>query len=138
MSEDIAKAPRHLWVVGILSLLWNLTGAAVYTLTMMRDPQALDGADPQMVAAIDASPVWATGAWALGVWAALAGSILLLARRRLAVTAFGVSLLGLAVVGGYEYVVRMPTNLAQNLAIWLIALLVWLYARAMAERGVLR
>lgn len=135
--NEVTKTPAHLWIVGVLSLLWNAMGAAVYSLTMMRHPLAMEGADPEMVAAIDASPFWANGAWALGVWGALVGSILLLARKRLAVAAFVLSLLGLIAVGAYEYASGMPTNLVQTAAIWAIAVALLWYANAMAKRGVL-
>jgi hypothetical protein len=32
------KTPWHLWVVGILSLLWNAFGGYDYTMTQLRDP----------------------------------------------------------------------------------------------------
>lgn len=132
------KAPVHLWIVGAVSLLWNLMGAAVYTLTMMRHPLAMDGADPRMVAAIDASPLWSNIAWGLGVWGALVGSILLLARKRLAVAVFALSLLGLVVVAAYEYASAMPTNTIQNVVIWAIALFLLWYSSRQAKAGVLR
>ena len=138
MTDGTGKAPIHLWIVGAVSLLWNLMGVAVYTLTMMRHPLVMAGADPGMVAALDATPAWANGAWALGVWGALAGSFLLLARKRIAVMVFGLSLLGLIVVAAYEYTSHMPTNTAQNVVIWAIALFLLWYARAMVSRGVLR
>ena len=72
------------------------------------------------------------------VWGALAGSFLLLARKRIAVVVFGLSLLGLIVVAAYEYTSQMPTNTAQNVVIWAIALFLLWYARAMVSRGVLR
>lgn len=138
MNDASGKTPAHLWVIGLISLLWNAMGAAIYTLTMMRHPAVMDGADPAMVAAIDASPAWANAAWALGVWAALAGSALLLARRRLAVTAFALSLTGLIAVGAYEFASGMPVNLPQTAVIWIIALFLMVYARFALARGILR
>ena len=138
MNDTVSlKPPVLFWIIAAVSLLWNAMGAAVYTLTMMRHPAVMDGADPAMVAAIDASPAWANVAWGLGVWGALAGSILLLARRRLAVTAFALSFLGLIVVGGYEFAAGMPVNIPQTVAIWLIALFLLWYSRAKAKAGLL-
>ena len=138
MNDTVSlKPPVLFWVIAVVSLLWNAMGAAVYSLTMMRHPLVVDGAEPAMVAAIDASPAWSNAAWALGVWGALAGSVLLLARRRLAVTAFALSLLGLIVVGSYEFASGMPVNIPQTAAIWLIAIFLLWYSRAKAKAGVL-
>lgn len=138
MNATPGTAPAHVKVVGLISLLWNAMGAAVFTLTMMRHPAVMDGADPAMAAAIEASPAWANVAWGLGVWAAVAGSVLLIARRRLAVTAFALSLTGLVAVGAYEFASDMPVNLPQTAAIWAIALFLAVYARIAFARGLLR
>ncbi len=82
------KIPAHYWVVAGLSLLWNAFGAVDYTLTKMRNPAYLANFPPEMMAAIDKFPAWMTIFWALGVWGSLLGSVLLLIRSRLAVTAF--------------------------------------------------
>src|SRR3546814_7159427 len=36
------KTPWHLWVVGVLSLLWNAVGAFDYTMTKLNDADYLD------------------------------------------------------------------------------------------------
>ena len=76
------RTPIHLWIVGILSLLWNgfgcydyfmtKTQGATYVRSMMPDADA-----DAIVAYINGLPMWATSAWAFGVWGGLLGSILL-------------------------------------------------------------
>lgn len=95
------KTPWHLWAVGLVSLLWNAMGGVDYTMTHLRDPGWMAQFTPEQIAYFDGFPIWATGFWAIGVWGAIAGSILLLFRRRWAVAAFGLSLLGL--IGGHVY-----------------------------------
>ena len=92
-----APAPRHLWIVGVLSLLWNAFGAMDYVLTNTNNEAYLSQFTPEQLAYFIDFPAWTTAAWALGVWGALAGSVLLLMRSRFAVHAFGVSLAGMAV-----------------------------------------
>jgi hypothetical protein len=49
-SPAAARTPAHLWIVGVLSLLWNAMGAFDYTATRLRldfymsqfTPQQLD------------------------------------------------------------------------------------------------
>ena len=89
-------------------------------------------------------PAWAVAAWAFGVWGALAGSLGLLRRRRWAVWAFGVSLAGMLVSSFYNFGLTEGTKimgtggLIFTAVIWVVAIFLFLYARAMAKRGVLR
>ena len=139
------RTPLHLWIVGILSLLWNAFGAMDYTMTMTRNAAYLKSASAAQMAYFGSFPAWAIALWALGVWGALAGSVLLLARSRLAVIAFVVSLAGLAGSTLYQFAVhpvpadmRGPAMLVLNLIIWAAAIGLLLYARSMRQRGVLR
>src|SRR4051812_42736315 len=87
------RTPAHLWIVGILSLLWNCFGAYDYTMTRLKNTDYLSQmGDPNVVLAyIDGMPMYAQFGWGLGVWGALLGSVLLLMRSRYAVHAFAAS-----------------------------------------------
>lgn len=146
--NEIGKVatPWHLWVVGIVSLLWNAVGANDYTQTSLRNEAYLEsmGYPPEGMAYIDAFPAWAHAGWALGVWGALIGSLLLLFRSRYAVWAFAVSLVGIALTTIYEAGADMPPELAEiqpgwfPLVLWGIALFLMWYAWTMRKKGVLR
>lgn len=146
--ENTAKtrAPWHLWLVGVVSLLWNAMGALDYTQTQLRNTAYLDamGYPAEGLAYLDAFPGWATAGWALGVWGALLGSVLLLMRQRHAVGAFVASIAGLAITSIYEAGAEMPPELAAiqpawfPLVLWAIALFLLAYAWTMRSRGVLR
>ena len=145
-----ARTPLHLWIVGALALLWNGFGAYDYVMTRMRNTDYLAGmmptVDPNaMLAWVDAFPAWASAGWALGVWGGLAGSILLLMRNRWAVPAFAVSLIGALLGLGYQILAAPPLagaegamNAIMPYVIILVALALFLYARAMKAKGVLR
>ena len=81
MTEAV-KTPWHLWLVGVVSLLWNAFGAYDYTMTNLRNQAYLDsmGYPAEGIAYLDAFPIWAHSGWALGVWGAVIGSVLLLMR----------------------------------------------------------
>jgi hypothetical protein len=143
--EGSARTPVHLWAVGLLSALWNAFGALDYTMTQTRSAAWMAQMTPDQVAWLDQAPAFATATWALGVWGALAGSLLLLARSRHALTAFVVSLAGLAANTIYQLTAPMPSGhmdstgaLALHAAIWTIAVALLLYALWMRRRGVLR
>lgn len=145
----VRRAPWHLWAVGVLSALWNLTGVTDYTLSHLRNRAWLQGGAEQMgitvetmIAYIDGFPAWSHAFWALGVWGALLGSILLLMRRRYAVWAFAISLLGLAVTQFYRAFTPQPEwaqgDPSFNLLLWSIATFLLIYAVSMKNKGLLR
>lgn len=137
-----AKAPVHLWIVGVVSLLWNAFGALDYVMSQLRNEAWLSQLTEAQRAWLDASPAWADAAWAFGVWGALLGSVLLLMRSRHAFWAFAVSLAGLAVSTVYQHVVSpMPGAGSMNMlmiAIWIVALGLLVYTYRMRSSGVLR
>lgn len=145
------RAPVHLWIIGVLALLWNCFGAYDYVMSHMRDTQyianAMPGVDPNAALAwMDAFPLYAKIGWALGVWGGLLGAILLLIRSRYAVWAFGLSLVGIVLSIGYQIVAapKLPgsANNAMNTAIpYVIAIIgvaLLVYSNAMQKRAVLR
>lgn len=136
------RAPVHLWIVGVLSLVWNAFGATDFVMTNIRDQAWLAQLPPEVIQQIDAYPAWSVVAWGAGTWGALLGSLLLLLRSRFAVHAFGVSLAGLAVTTVYQIAAGIygfsGAMLAMNLAIWAIAVALLIYAVKLRNRGTLR
>jgi hypothetical protein len=150
MQERVsAKAPTHLWIVGVLALLWNGFGAYDYLMTRTKGADYVEtmmpGSGEALTAYINSFPLWASFGWGLGVWMGLAGSILLLMRHRRAVIAFGLSLAGAILGIGYQ-LVRPPDipgmhqgfNAVVPYLVILIALGLYVYSRAQLRRGLLR
>ncbi len=143
---DVVKTPWHLWVVGVVSLLINAFPVADFTLTNMQNEFWLSPLTAAQRSFILGAPLWADAFWALGGFGAFIGSLLLLMRSRLAVTAFILSIVGLAGSTLYQHVLQGETTreLFQNVAlyvtltIWAIMLALLFYARAMKAKGVLR
>ena len=139
------KTPWELWGIGFVSLVWNAGGVYDYLMMQMEVESYRAMLTPELAAWYDARPVWLDVFWALGVWGAILGSILLLLRSRLAALSFAVSLIGVLVntsftiSGGMEVIDMMDTGaMAFSAAVIVVALLLWLYARAMLRAGVLR
>ena len=143
---DAVKTPWHLWVVGAVSLLINAFPVADFTLTNMQNEFWLSPLTAAQRSFILGAPLWSDACWALGGFGAFLGSLLLLMRSRHAVTAFIVSIIGLAGTTLYQHVLAGETTRAlfQNIAlyvtltIWVIMLALLFYARAMKAKGVLR
>ncbi len=140
------KAPVHHWFIGGISLLWNAFGAFDYTMTQTNNATYLAAFTQEQRDYFNSFPAWMEAAWACGVWGAIAGSILLLMRNRYAVTAFIVSLAGLAISTVYQFVLSdvdtlkiMPPEAAYiTVAIWIIAIALLAYAWWLRGKAVLR
>ena len=143
MRESV-KAPVHLWIVGIVSLLWNAIGAFDYLASRLKIEFYMSQFTQEQLDYFYGFPTWAVAAWALGVWGSFFGSLALLLRKSWAVTLFGISILGLAVNSVYTYWMSNGTEVMGEGAvmftavIWVIVLLLFFYARALEKRGVLR
>jgi hypothetical protein len=143
---EVRKTPVHLWIVGVVSLLWNAVGAFDYTMTKMQNAEYLAAFTPEQQAWFATFPLWANIGWALGVWGSVLGSLLLLARSRHAVSAFVVSLVGLAISCIYQFglhygdLMRLFGTFPMifTAIIWVILIALFLYARKQAAAGVLR
>ena len=134
------KTPWHIWVVGLVTLLWHAGGAYDYLMTKLK-PEAYLQMIPEaqradFTAYLDAMPIWASSTWALGVWGAVLGSLLILLRSRLAVPAFAVALFGLVATSVYSYILApvSPMSGAGTLAFTAAIVLVLLFALVYSQR----
>jgi hypothetical protein len=146
MQEAVqTRTPAHVWIVGILATLWNAFGAFDYVMTQTANEAYLSQFSAEERAFFDSFQGWTEAFWALGVWGALIGSLLLLIRSRYAVHAFGLSLVGIVVGMGYQYLaMEAPESLttgAMAVMPWVIlavGIALFVYARNQAAKGVLR
>jgi len=149
MSDPASAAspvvPRHLWVVGVLSLLWNSVGAFDYFMTQTRNATYLSAFTPEQLAYFLGFPPWVIATWALSVWGGVLGSVLLLMRRRLAVTVFALSAATMLPTFFYNYVLTDGLRIMGGAGglifsgvIIFVGVVLLLYARSLARRGVLR
>jgi hypothetical protein len=143
MNQAMTKAPVHLWIVGVLAVLWNAMGAFDYAATQLKLEFYMAQFTQEQLDYFYSFPAWMDAAWAIAVWSSLLGSLALLLRKSWAVGLFGLAILGLAVSTVYNFVLSnglemMGTGAAMFTAvIWVIAILLLFYARAMAKKGVL-
>ncbi|RGP40930.1 hypothetical protein BPTFM16_01224 [Altererythrobacter insulae] len=149
--NEATKAPWHLWVLGIVSLIWFAGGANDYYQTKTGNMDylgmAAEGSGIPLDVMVDyfaAYPTWATIAWALGVWGAVAGSLLLLFRSRFAIFGYIASVVGLIVSMAYTLTADMPAAM-NSAGMWIFTAVIWLsligmayYAKRMTAAGVLR
>ena len=144
------RTPVHLWIVGIVSLLWSCFGCYDYLMTRTQGAAYIDSMmhtdqGSAIMAYINSFPIWVSAAWGLGVWGGLAGSILLLMRSRHAVAAFAVSMIGAIMGLGWQFMnpsgvpeMSEGVNKVMPWVIIAVAIGLFLYARAQHQKGALR
>ncbi len=148
MSQSV-PAPRttpwHLWVVGVLALLWNGVGAFDFVMTESRNASYMSAFTAEQLAYFYAFPLWAIATWAVSVWGGVLGSVLLLLRRRWAVPVFGASLVTMVLTSLYQFVLSSglavmgtAAGLIFSAVIFVIAVALLLYAWSLSRHGVLR
>ena len=140
-SAPIRATPWHLWVVALLTLFWNGSGAV--TIVMAQRGGRLDLNSNEIAYYAD-QPFWFVLATDLALVLPIAAAVALLLRRRSAAWLFALSLVTLAANNAYD--VAAGTSLAlmdpgwRTLTIVLttLALLQFAYAWTMKTRGVLK
>lgn len=142
MAADApSKAPWHLWVVGVLSLLWNATGAWTIMSAQSGAPMDMDATE---IAYYAAQAPWFVAMTDLVLISAILAAVALLLRSRWAVHLYWLSIAGIVVTAVYD--IAAGTALLLQDQGWLIlscvttglAIVQLLYAIAMHKRGVLR
>lgn len=139
------RTPTHLWIVGILALIWSALGCFDYLMTVTANETYLAKMPADQIAYMDSLPKWLTAMWAIGVWGGLVGVALLLMRSRYAVIAFGLSLIGAVVGLGYQlFMTQQPASMktgAMAVMPWVIilicAFLFW-YSWSAQKKALLR
>jgi len=148
MSENgtttTAKTPWHIWVVGVIAVLWNAMGAFDYLMTETQNEGYMGKFTPEQLDFFYGFPAWMVAFWAIAVWGGVLGAVLLLLKKKLAAPVFLVSFLCMAVTAVRNFVFAngievMGTGGAIfSAVIFVFALFLVVYSRTMKNGGVLR
>ena len=137
--------PWHLWLVGVLMLVWNALSCYSYVMTLTQNVAYFraGGITPQMAAYFAALPAWYVVAWTIAVWGGLVAAVGLLMRKSW--TGWWCAASQLAMVINSVATLLNPAarvlgrvgSISAIVLIILGAFLV-LYSMAMKRRGILR
>lgn len=145
MSDSAAQStPKHLWVVGILSLLWNLMGVVDNVMTLTKNEAYMKEFTDAQKEYFYGLPSYSIGFWIVATWASLFGSIFLLMRKSWAFPALFLSFVCMAAntvycygfTNGYELMGGVGPLLF-SVAIFIISFALFVYAKRMTTAGVL-
>jgi hypothetical protein len=148
-EDDMSEAqgttgrPWHLWLIGIVGVLWSSMGVISFMLTQMKIEAVMSRFPPQQREYFESFPLWAVAFWALGVFGGVIGCLLLLLKNRLAFPVLLLSLIGttvsslggLLLLGGMA-VMRETGGLGLTVFPVIVAAFLAYYARAMSKKGV--
>ncbi|WP_235523768.1 hypothetical protein [Caulobacter sp. Root487D2Y] len=146
MNGARIRTPWHLWLVGVVAVLFNAIGVFDFVMSMTRGAayMASAGMTPAQIEHYQQMPAWMTVDWAVGVFGAFLGSVLILLRNKLAWPVLAVSLAAFLLSVAYTYVLTdggriMGQQMAVTSAViaGLLAFFIW-YAWVMTRRGVLK
>ncbi|MBN2291427.1 MAG: hypothetical protein JXM70_03320 [Pirellulales bacterium] len=145
MSEAmVTKPPRHLWIVGIVALLWNLLGVVDFILTRAKNVAYMGQFTPEQVEFFYRFPTWLVVFWAVAVWGSVLGIVLLLFRRKLAVHILVASFICMLVTMIHNYgfaggaAILGTTGLIFSAVVFVIELALIIYAYVMVKKGVMK
>jgi len=140
VSSVKPNAPWHIWVVGILTLLWD--GAGAYTI-MMAQAARLPGLTPDEIAYYAKQSLWFVIVTDFALVTAIAAGVALLLRSRHAVGLFAISLIAILQTNAWDLGAETSRALASRGAliatcviVVLAGLQLW-YAMATKKRAVL-
>ena len=143
-ATTTSRRPWHLWLVGIIGLMWSLMGVVSFMLTEMKVEAVMSRYPQEQRDYFESFPLWAVAFWGLGVFAGVIGCLLLLLKKRLAFPVLLASLVGaivsnlggLFLLGGVK-VMRETGGLGFTAVPIVIGALLAYYAYVMSKKGVL-
>ena len=143
-ETETVETPKHLWVIGVVTVLWNSVGAMDFVMTQTRNESYMAAFTPEQLEFFYGLPTWVVAAWAVAVWGGVIGSILLLLRRGEAVWVFLASFIAMLITTIHNYglsngmeVIGDTFSLVFSAVIFVVALALFFYARSMKQQGVL-
>ena len=137
MNQTVSRPHWSFWLIGVLTLIWNVLGCVNFILQM--NPDVVSSYRETEQAIIQGRPIWATAGFAVAVFGGALGCVLLMLKKPAAYYFFVASLIGVVVtmlhtlrkgisfgIGEVIGIIVMPIIVA--------AFLVW-YAKYAEQRG---
>ncbi|SET46193.1 hypothetical protein [Thalassotalea agarivorans] len=133
--------PKWFKPVAITAIIWNVLGVLAFTMQMAMTPETLAAMPEQHQAYYQNMPMWVTLAFAAAVFGGAIGSVALFRQKQVAVTFFGISLLGVVVQMFHTFVLSGATEFLETsqfvlpVMILIVAIILFRLSRQAKERG---
>lgn len=139
------KPNTAFWIIAVLALLWNLIGIFFwFSENFMMTDEVRASLPAEQVELMDAAPGWGIIVYGIAVFGGVLASVFLLARNKLAVPVFLISLIAILVQMGYWIFamdavgVMGPQAIVMPLIVIAIAIFLYFYSKGAAQKGWLR
>lgn len=138
MTTNANKPTAIFWVIGVLSLIWNLMGVAAYLFQAFLTPEMIaELPQEQQAEFLVEHPAWYTALFALAVFGGALGCILLLARKKVAYYLFIISFICATIQQVYLLTsVELSSIVMPIMIIIICGFLVW-YSKKSTSDGIL-
>ena len=136
------KPNTAFWIIAVVALLWNLIGVFFWVSEYFLMTEEIKATlPPDQVELMNNAPSWNIYVYGIAVFGGVLASIMLLMRKKLAVSLFGISLIAILIVQGYwvfamDLVEKMgPQALIMPLIVIAIAIFEYFYSKGAARNG---
>lgn len=131
------KPPIWYWILSVVALIWNAMGVNAYLQQAYNTDsyREMYSQEQQEIAAN--LPAYVTAAFALAVFCGALGSLLLLLRKKFAVTLFYISLVAVIVQMGYLLINGYASSIPMTVMIIVFAVFFAWFAKYSASKGYL-
>jgi len=102
MTATTAKPTTAFWIIGIIALLWNLTGLIAFFGDVFISQEALAPLPDAQRELQESTPSWLKIFYGIAVFGGTLGCILLLIKKSFAIQLFMISLVAILVQMGYS------------------------------------
>ena len=138
------KPNTGFWIIAVLALLWNLFGVFQYLGSTVLYDTVKEAMTASLIEIVDGLPSWYNYVFALAVFSGLIACLLMLARKKLAVPLFGLSLLAVLVQMCYwMFATKVMEVEGAKAAIMpmlviIVAIFLYFYNKGASQKGWLR
>lgn len=136
------KPNTAFWIIAALALLWNLIGIFFWVSEyFLMTEQMKASYSTEELQLINSAPSWIMYVYATAVFSGMLASIMLLVRKKMSVSLFGISLIAILIVQGYwifamDLVAIMgPKALIMPLIVIAVAIFEYFYSKGAAGNG---
>mgnify|MGYP003384035150 CR=1 FL=1 len=141
MTNSTNKPTMLFWIISVVALIWNAMGANAYIQQAYNTEAHQAMYTPEQLEIANNTPSWAIAMFAIAVFGGTLASVLLLMRKKIAITFFVVSFLALLIDMGHTFFAGLgadsygPGGVAMPIMIFVIgAFLVW-YSKNVTAKG---
>lgn len=136
------KPTTAFWIISIIALIWNIMGVGAFIGQSFVTEEAIALLPPDQAELLNNIPSWVVIVFAIAVFTGLLGCILLLMKKKLAISVFMISLLAVIIHQGHFFltvdsigIYGWVQGMIMPVIVILIAMFLYMYSKTAAAKG---